>query len=84
MSVAHNWTWRSEAKLCVQCGWLFSCRAEDEDRTWCWACTSKMGELKLAEPVQPSVRVGAKVRLEDDLRKAVENTARMQPAEDPD
>lgn len=35
-------------------------------------------------PVQPSVRFGAKARLEDDLRKAVENTARMQPAEDLD
>lgn len=84
MSVAHNWTWRSQAKRCVSCPWLFSRRAEDEDRTRCWACTSNMGELKLAAPVQPSVRVGAKARLEDDLRKAVENTARMQPAEDLD
>ncbi len=42
-----KWSWRSQAKRCVQCGWLFSCTAWHEDRKRCLACTSKLGELRL-------------------------------------
>jgi hypothetical protein len=86
-----KWSWRSQAKRCIQCGWLFSCAAWHEDRKRCLACTSKLGEMRLKPeppppPPAPPIRFGAKARLEDELRQAIENTARMQPAgerEDP-
>jgi hypothetical protein len=42
-----KWSWRSQAKRCIQCGWLFSCTAWHEDRKRCLACTSNLGELRL-------------------------------------
>lgn len=84
-----NGSWRSEAKRCPICLWLFNLRAEQEDRVFCMACESKrpaMVEVHVppprpAPPPPPPVRIGAKKRLEDDLREAVENTARMQQSE---
>jgi hypothetical protein len=51
-----KWSWRSQAKRCIQCGWLFSCAAWHEDRKRCLACTSKLGVLRL-NPEQNTARM---------------------------